>query len=119
MDFRYPRLHGSPAQTAAHRARRRAGTRSRAVELEAARDGTYAVQVKSAAAESGAVLRVSGVGELTCPVPKSDNIRTNFIASQIGELRLKKGDKMSLRLQPVAQGWHPVNLHSVELIPKR
>ena len=88
-------------------------------ELEAARDGTYAVQVKSAAAESGAVLRVSGAGELTCPVPKSDNIRTNFIASEIGELRLNKGVKISLRLQPVTQGWHPVNLHSVELIRRR
>lgn len=88
-------------------------------ELQVVRDGAYTVQVKSAAAESGAVLMICGVGELRCPVPKSENIRTNFIATQVGEIRLKKGDKVSLQLQPVAQGWQPVNVQSVELIPRR
>lgn len=88
-------------------------------DLQATRNGTYSVQIKSAAAASGAVIQVQGIGDLTCPVPKSENIRTNFLASHVGEVRLKKGAKISLRLQPVAHGWQPVNLQSVELIPQK
>lgn len=87
-------------------------------ELEATHGGTYLVQLQTACAQKGAVILIEGKGvcKLACAVPKTETMRS-FETTKVGEFKLKKGTKLSLRLKPVADGWKPVNLRMVELVP--
>jgi len=80
-------------------------------------DGKYAVQVEAAAQAAGAVLQVQGIGKLAYSVPKTANYQT-YETTKVGEITLAKGVKVTLTLRPVADGWTPVNVRKVELIPQ-
>ncbi len=86
-------------------------------DLRADLDGKYMVQIESAAIDSGSVLRVHGVGKLAFAVPKTGAYDT-FQTTKVGEITLKKGISSTLTLLPVADGWHPVNVRKVELVPQ-
>lgn len=87
-------------------------------ELQAATGGKYEVRMQSSCTQKGAVIRVEGKGfcKLACAVPQTENLRS-FETTKIGEIQLEKGAKLSLSLHPVADGWSPVNLRMLELVP--
>lgn len=60
---------------------------------------------------------VQGVGKLACSVPKTGAYET-YQQVKVGEVNLPKGEKVKLTLRPVVDGWHPVNVRKVELLPK-
>ena len=62
------------------------------------------------------MLRIEGAGKLAFPVPNTGGFR-NYKKSDVGEMELPAG-KQELHLQPVADGWKPVNVQGVELIPQ-
>ena len=87
--------------------------------FEAADAGVYVLQLKTSAEKSGAALMVEGVGKkLACSIPKTENKRT-FVTTPVGEVKLQKGQKLTLSLHPVVDGWSPVDMAMVELVPKR
>ncbi len=86
-------------------------------DLQAGRDGKFLVQIETATPHAGSVLLVQGIGKLACSVPKTENYET-FQPVKVGEVTLSKDDKLTLTLHPVADGWHPVNVRKVELIPQ-
>ena len=86
-------------------------------DLLAEHDGKYLIQIDAAVPDEGAVLLIQGVGKLACPVPKTADYST-FQSTKVGEVSLSKGTKTTLTLRPVADGWHPVNVRKVELLPQ-
>ena len=86
-------------------------------KLRADSDGKYLVQVDAAAPAEGSVLLIQGIGKLAYPVPKTAGYET-FELTKVGEVTLTKGTTLILTLRPVADGWHPVNVRKVELIPQ-
>ena len=86
-------------------------------QLCADNDGKYLVQVEAATPSAGAVLLIQGVGKLAFPVPKTADFNA-FQTARVGEVMLTKGAKVTLTLRPVVDGWQPVNVRKVELIPQ-
>ena len=86
-------------------------------KLRAESDGKYLVQVEAAVPTEGSVLLIQGVGKLAYPVPKTAGYG-QFQWTKVGEVTLTKGTTLVLTLRPVADGWHPVNVRTVELIPQ-
>jgi len=88
-------------------------------DVETIENGTYLVELQTACAQEGAVILIQGkgVGKLACAVPKTGNMGS-FETTRVGEIQLKKGTKLTLSLHPVADGWKPVNLRMVELLPQ-
>jgi hypothetical protein len=80
-------------------------------------DGKYLVQVESAAANEGAVLLVQGIGKMALSVPKTADPAT-YQTSRVGEVSLAKGATITLTLRPVVDGWQPLNVRKVELVPQ-
>jgi hypothetical protein len=37
---------------------------------------------------------------------------------KVGVVELAKGKKVTLRLQPVAEGWQPVNIRKIQFTPE-
>jgi len=85
--------------------------------LRAENDGKYLVQIESSAPSEGSVLLVQGIGKLACSVPKTGDY-SKFQSTKVGEVTLSKGAKITLTLRPVVDGWHPVNVRKVELLPQ-
>ena len=79
--------------------------------------GTYVVQVDAAAPGAGAVLLVQGVGKLAYAVPQTAAADA-FRVTKVGEVVLAKGAQITLTLRPVVDGWQPVKVRKVELLPK-
>ncbi|HEX5790425.1 MAG TPA: hypothetical protein VFY13_04690, partial [Luteolibacter sp.] len=86
-------------------------------ELQASADGKYLVQLHTSCSKKGAVIMLHGAGKHACQVPQTENNRT-FATIKAGEMALKKGQKVSLRLEAVADGWQPVSVALVELVPQ-
>jgi alpha-L-fucosidase len=86
-------------------------------DLRAGHDGKYLLQVEAAAPEEGSVLLIQGIGKLAFPVPKTTGYEA-FQTTKVGEVSLPKETKITLTLRPVEDGWHPVNVRKVELIPQ-
>lgn len=86
-------------------------------DVEVIQSGKYAIQLTAAAEKAGAVIRVIGLGQFACSIPQTEDAKT-FKTTRVGEVSLKQGQKITLRLQPVADGWQPVNLSSIELVPQ-
>jgi hypothetical protein len=63
------------------------------------------------------VLLIQGVGKLAYSVPKTDGYQS-FQSTKVGEVALEKGAKITLTLRPVVDGWNPVNVRKVELVPQ-
>lgn len=85
-------------------------------DLRAAKDGKYQIQVEAAAPAEGAVLQIQDVGKLAYSVPKTGGYST-YQVTRVGEVTLPKDVVTRLTLRPVVDGWHPVNVRKVELIP--
>lgn len=85
--------------------------------LCAASDGKYQIQIEASAPEAGSVLQILGIGKLAYSVPKTDGF-ANFQSTKVGEISLTKDTKVTLTLRPVVDGWHPVNVRKVELVPQ-
>ncbi len=85
--------------------------------LQAGHDGKFLVQVEASAPDEGSVLLVQGVGKLAYSVPKTGAYET-YQTTKVGEISLTKGAPVSLTLRPVVDGWRPVNVRKVELIPQ-
>ncbi len=85
--------------------------------LCADRDAKYVVQVDAAAPAAGSVLQIQGIGKLAYSIPQTADFHT-FQSTRVGEVTLTKGSKVTLTLRPVADGWTPVNVRKVELIPQ-
>jgi alpha-L-fucosidase len=86
-------------------------------DLQADRDGKFAISIVAASLTAGSVIKLTGLGDLACPVPKTGDY-TNYKTVKVGVVTLTKGAKATLLLQPVAEGWHPVNIRKVELVPE-
>lgn len=85
--------------------------------LRAENEGKYIVQIEAASPTEGSALMVQGVGKLACSVPKTGAYET-YQTVKVGEVHLPKGEKVKLTLRPVVDGWHPVNIRKVELLPQ-
>lgn len=85
--------------------------------LRAANDGKYLVQVEAATPAEGAVLLIQGIGKLAYSVPKTAD-HDSFQLTKVGEVTLTKGADVTLTLRPVVDGWRPVNVRKVELVPQ-
>jgi alpha-L-fucosidase len=85
--------------------------------LRAETDGKYQVQIEAATPSEGSVLLIQGIGKLAYSVPKTEGYQT-FQSTKVGEVDLRKGEKITLTLRPVVDGWHPVNVRKVELVPQ-
>lgn len=85
--------------------------------LRADSDGKYLVQVEAAATADGSVLLIQGLAKLAYPVPKTTGY-DDYQLTKVGEVTLTKGTLIALTLRPVVDGWHPVNVRKVELIPQ-
>ncbi len=86
-------------------------------DVEVTRGGTYVIQLIATAPKAGAVIRVTGLGQFACSVPEAEDPKS-FKTARVGEVVLKAGQKFTLRLLPVADGWQPVSLDAVELLPQ-
>ena len=84
--------------------------------LEVTKPGKYLLRMETATPHEGAVLRVEGPAKLAFTAPDTDGYQ-KYTRTEVGELELPAG-RLPLRLQPVADGWKPVNVRSVELIPQ-
>lgn len=87
-------------------------------DVEVDRGGTYVIQLVASAPKVGAVIRVTGLGQFACSVPETEDPKS-LKTTRVGEVVLKAGQKFTLRLLPVADGWQPVSLDAVELLPQR
>jgi alpha-L-fucosidase len=85
--------------------------------LQADRDGKYALTIETAAQGNGAVIKVLGAGNLAYSVPATKNYQT-YQTGKVGVVTLTKGQQLTLRLQPVAEGWSAVNVRKVVLTPE-
>jgi alpha-L-fucosidase len=85
--------------------------------LCAASDGKYQIQIEASAPVAGSVLQIHGIGKLAYSIPKTEDYNT-YQSTKVGEITLSKDTKVSLTLCPVVDGWHPVNVRKVELIPQ-
>ena len=84
---------------------------------EPSNDGKYLVQIEAAAPCRGfgaADPRHRKTRLFRFRKPKVTNA---FQSTKVGEVYLSKGAKITLTLRPVVDGWHPVNVRKVELIP--
>lgn len=86
-------------------------------DVEVTRGGTYVIQMIASAPKAGAVIRLTGLGQFACSVPETEDSQ-GFKTTRVGEVVLKAGQKFTLRLLPVADGWQPVSLDAVELLPQ-
>ncbi|MCX6880804.1 MAG: alpha-L-fucosidase [Verrucomicrobia bacterium] len=86
-------------------------------DLRADRAAKYAVRIETAATSAGAVLKIQGAGNLAYSVPQTADYAT-YQLGKIGDLNLTKDTKITLTLRPVAEGWKPVNVRKVELVPE-
>lgn len=84
--------------------------------LRADHDGKFTIHIDASAPAEGSVLLIQDIGKLAYTVPKTGNYAT-FQATKVGEVKLAKGANITLTLRPVADGWHPVNIRKVELVP--
>ena len=84
--------------------------------LIAPNDGKYTIQIEASTLDDGAVLQILGIGKLACSVPKTGKYET-YQTTRVGEVSLTKDTKSTLTLRPVADGWKPVNIRKVELVP--
>lgn len=118
----YARYHGSDLQTESRNGMDNIGywtnpENTVSWNLQVPADGRYQLVIDAAAPSEGAVLMVKGVGKLAYAVPKTGDFNA-FQSTKVGETALTKDSTITLTLHPVADGWNPVNVRKVELIPQ-
>ena len=85
-------------------------------DLRAAKEGKYQIQIEAAAPVEGSVLMIQDIGKLAYSVPKTADYST-YQVTKMGEVNLPKDAVTRLTLRPAVDGWHPVNVRKVELVP--
>jgi len=80
-------------------------------------EGKYLVRIEAAALAEGSVLQIQGAGKLAYSVPCTGSY-DSFKTTKVGEVSLQKDAEFELSLKPVADGWKPVNVRKVELVPQ-
>lgn len=85
--------------------------------VEADRAGSYRVVIHCVTQEEGPVLGVHGVGDFQVKVAASERWKIDFKPVELGTVTLQPGQRFDVKLKPVADGWKPVNVHLVELVP--
>ena len=86
-------------------------------DLQADRDGRFSLQVEAASEAAGSVIKITGIGDLAFPAPNTGDY-AKYQTVRVGTVTLAKGAKLTLKLQPVADGWHPVNIRKIVLSPQ-
>ncbi|HSP43433.1 MAG TPA: hypothetical protein VLO11_11225 [Luteolibacter sp.] len=79
-------------------------------------DGRYLVRIETAAEAAGAVLLIKCNGKLALSVPASGSAEI-YKTSRVGEVTLAAKQDITLTLKPVVDGWQPIHVRKVELIP--
>ena len=79
-------------------------------------DGRYLVCIETSAESAGAVLIVKCNGKLALSVPASGGAGV-YKVSRVGEVTLAANQDITLTLMPVVDGWQPIHVRKVELIP--
>jgi hypothetical protein len=77
------------------------------------------IKLASAANEAGQTVVIKGLGEFTCQIPKTTNMKTDFITERVAEVDLKEGETYSISLHAVPDGWKSAHVHSMEVVPAR
>lgn len=85
-------------------------------KLRVPSDGRYLVRIETAADADGSVLIVRCAGKLALSVPNSGGLQS-FKISRVGEVTLHANKDITLTLKPVVDGWHPIHVRKVELVP--
>ena len=85
--------------------------------LKTSHEGKYEVRIEAATPTAGSVLQVQSVGKLAYSVPQTAGYQ-DYRTTKVGEIALPKDVKVTLTLRPVADGWRPVNVRKVELLPQ-
>lgn len=78
--------------------------------------GRYLVRIETSAEADGAVLILKCAGKLALRVPNSGGMRT-YKTSRVGEVALAANNGITLTLKPVVDGWQPLQVRKVELVP--
>lgn len=79
-------------------------------------DGRYQVRMETAAQNEGSVIILCCGGKLALSVPVGDTPHT-YKTSRVGQITLKAAHEATLTLKAVVDGWQPVCVRRVELIP--
>jgi alpha-L-fucosidase len=85
--------------------------------LKTSHEGRYEVSIDASSPTAGSVLQVHSVGKLAYSVPQTAGY-LDYRTTKVGEITLPKDAKVTLTLRPVADGWKPVNVRKVELLPQ-
>jgi hypothetical protein len=85
-------------------------------KIQVPNDGRYQVRIQTAAQNDGSVIIVRCAGKLALSVPVSHDLNT-YKTSRVGHVALSAGRDITLTLKAVVDGWHPVHVRKVELIP--
>jgi hypothetical protein len=83
----------------------------------ASHSGRYLVKLTAATESDGQMVKLGGVGDFACKVPKVERMKRDFKTLELGEAELGGGETSTIRLQAVPEGWNSVNVFSVELVP--
>lgn len=84
--------------------------------LRATHEGKYLVKIETATTSQGSVLQLEGAGKLACAIPKTKDYQ-DFTTTKLGVITLT-ANPTTLTLRPVPDGWSPVNVRKIELIPQ-
>jgi len=85
-------------------------------KLRVPNNGRYLVRIETAADADGSVLIVRCAGKLALSVPNSGDLKS-YKTSRVGEVTLHANKDITLTLKPVVDGWHPIHVRKVELVP--
>jgi len=85
-------------------------------DLNIKKTGRFEVFVDSAAPETAQLEIEMGQQKLKAEVPVTGDYG-NFKSGRFGVVDIKSAGKTTLTLHSVADGWHPVNVRSIRLVP--
>jgi hypothetical protein len=85
-------------------------------ELELARPGRFKVTAEIAALGSGRFQVFVGDQQLDGNAPRTGDYGL-FQKVDLGTVELPAAGKTNLSIRPIPDGWQPMNLRSVELVP--
>ncbi len=89
-------------------------------DVKTIQSGTYRLIVYSVTPdEAGPMLGVHGIGDFEFQVPASKQWRRDYQPRELGTVTLRQDERIEVKLKPVAEGWKPVYVHQVELVPVR
>jgi hypothetical protein len=79
-------------------------------------DGRYQVRMETSAQNEGSVIIVRCGGKLALSVPVGETPH-DFKTSRVGQITLNASKEVTFTLKAVVDGWQPVHVRRVDLIP--